>query len=186
MYFTIWFWTRRLKLIGLVYFNSGSLRLLLLCAAAEEARWAGDPGELLVGGREWRCVYPPVALRPPVGRGWPAASTSPRPRPPRSSRDCCRACPRLCSRLWPPRARRLDRHRKSKVNISWIIFRFIYMKLFHFYCCTTLYLSEVRWYEVPPITDYWTVPLIVDHSYLVGKSTSSKIADTKVKELWRF
>jgi hypothetical protein len=32
----------------------------------------------------------------------------------------------------------------------------------------------------PPITYYWTVPLILDHSYLVGKSTSSKIADTKV------
>ncbi len=32
----------------------------------------------------------------------------------------------------------------------------------------------------PPITYYWTVPLILDHSYLVGKLTSSKIADTKV------
>jgi hypothetical protein len=32
----------------------------------------------------------------------------------------------------------------------------------------------------PPITYYWTVPLILDHSYLVGKSTSSNIADTKV------
>jgi hypothetical protein len=31
----------------------------------------------------------------------------------------------------------------------------------------------------PPITYYWTVPLILDHSYLVGKSTSSK-TDTKV------
>jgi hypothetical protein len=29
-----------------------------------------------------------------------------------------------------------------------------------------------------PITYYWTVPLILDHSYLVEKSTSSKIADT--------
>jgi hypothetical protein len=27
---------------------------------------------------------------------------------------------------------------------------------------------------------YWTVPLILDRSYLVGKSTSLKIADTKV------
>jgi hypothetical protein len=34
--------------------------------------------------------------------------------------------------------------------------------------------------DIPPITYYWTVPLILDHSYLVGKSTSSKIADTKV------
>jgi hypothetical protein len=31
-----------------------------------------------------------------------------------------------------------------------------------------------------PITYYWTVPLILDHSYLVGKLTSSKIADTIV------
>ncbi len=30
----------------------------------------------------------------------------------------------------------------------------------------------------PPITYYWTAPLILDHSYLVGKLTSSKIADT--------
>ncbi len=33
---------------------------------------------------------------------------------------------------------------------------------------------------LPPITYYWTVPLILDNSYLVGKLTSSKIADTKV------
>jgi hypothetical protein len=31
-----------------------------------------------------------------------------------------------------------------------------------------------------PITYYWTVSLILDHSYLVGKLTSLKIADTKV------
>jgi hypothetical protein len=30
------------------------------------------------------------------------------------------------------------------------------------------------------ITHYWTVPLILDHSHLVGKLTTSKIADTKV------
>jgi hypothetical protein len=30
------------------------------------------------------------------------------------------------------------------------------------------------------ITYHWTVPLILVHSYLVGKLTSSKIADTKV------
>jgi hypothetical protein len=29
-----------------------------------------------------------------------------------------------------------------------------------------------------PITYYWTVPLILDHSYLVGELTSSKIADS--------
>ncbi len=32
----------------------------------------------------------------------------------------------------------------------------------------------------PPITYYWTVPLILDHSYLVGKLTRLKIADTEV------
>jgi hypothetical protein len=32
----------------------------------------------------------------------------------------------------------------------------------------------------PPITYYRTVPLILDHSYSVGKLSSSKIADTKV------
>jgi hypothetical protein len=34
--------------------------------------------------------------------------------------------------------------------------------------------------DVPPIAYYFTVSLILDHSYLVGKLTSSKIADTKV------
>jgi hypothetical protein len=34
--------------------------------------------------------------------------------------------------------------------------------------------------EVPPIIYYWTVPLILDHSYLVEILTSSKIADTKM------
>jgi hypothetical protein len=37
---------------------------------------------------------------------------------------------------------------------------------------------EVRTYHL--ITYYWTVPLILDYSYLVGKLTTSKIADTKV------
>ncbi len=32
----------------------------------------------------------------------------------------------------------------------------------------------------PPITYYSTLTLTLDHSYLVGKLTSSKIADTKV------
>jgi Ca2+/Na+ antiporter len=39
---------------------------------------------------------------------------------------------------------------------------------------------------LPPITYYWTVPLILDHSYLGGKLTSSKIADTKVSGFYRF
>jgi hypothetical protein len=36
--------------------------------------------------------------------------------------------------------------------------------------------------EYPPITYYWTVPRILDHSYLVKKLTSSKTADTKVSD----
>ncbi len=35
-------------------------------------------------------------------------------------------------------------------------------------------------FAYPPITYSWTLPLILDHSYLVGKLTSSKIADTKM------
>jgi hypothetical protein len=41
----------------------------------------------------------------------------------------------------------------------------------------------------PPITYSWTVPLILDHSYLVGNLTSPKIAETKTSELlesWHF
>jgi hypothetical protein len=34
----------------------------------------------------------------------------------------------------------------------------------------------------PLITYYWTVPLILDHSYLVGYLTNSKIAETKALE----
>jgi hypothetical protein len=34
--------------------------------------------------------------------------------------------------------------------------------------------------QYPSITYYWTVPIILDHSYLIEKLTSSKIADTKV------
>jgi hypothetical protein len=37
--------------------------------------------------------------------------------------------------------------------------------------------------QYPTITYYWTVPLILDHSYLVGKLRSSKIAGTKVSGL---
>jgi hypothetical protein len=33
---------------------------------------------------------------------------------------------------------------------------------------------------IPPDPYYWTMPPLLDHSYLVGKLTSSKIADTKV------
>jgi hypothetical protein len=40
--------------------------------------------------------------------------------------------------------------------------------------------------DYPPITYYWTVNLILDHSYHVRKSRSSKIADTKVSGFERF
>jgi hypothetical protein len=36
--------------------------------------------------------------------------------------------------------------------------------------------------KYPTITYYWTVPLILDHSYLVGNLTNSKIAETKALE----
>jgi hypothetical protein len=35
---------------------------------------------------------------------------------------------------------------------------------------------------LPPITYYWTVPLILDHSYLVANLTNSKIAEAKALE----
>jgi hypothetical protein len=41
----------------------------------------------------------------------------------------------------------------------------------------------------PPITYYWTGFLILDHSYLVGNLTNSKIAETKALESlksWHF
>ncbi len=34
----------------------------------------------------------------------------------------------------------------------------------------------------PTITYYWTVPLILDYSYLVGNLTNSKITETKTLE----
>jgi hypothetical protein len=38
----------------------------------------------------------------------------------------------------------------------------------------------------PTITYYWTVPIILDHSYLVGNLTHSKIAETKAFEPLKF
>ncbi len=43
-----------------------------------------------------------------------------------------------------------------------------------------LFESLLKTIWLPPITYYWTVLLILDHSYLVGKSIKSKMADTKV------
>jgi hypothetical protein len=45
-----------------------------------------------------------------------------------------------------------------------------------------------QWFQVDQvdhhqITYYWTVLLILDHSYLVGKLTGLKIADTSVRIL---
>ncbi len=36
--------------------------------------------------------------------------------------------------------------------------------------------------RTPLITYYWTAPLILDHSYLVGNLANSKIAETKALE----
>ncbi len=44
-------------------------------------------------------------------------------------------------------------------------------------------------YRYPTITYYWTVPLILDHSYLVGNLTNSKVPETKALEplkSWQF
>jgi hypothetical protein len=46
--------------------------------------------------------------------------------------------------------------------------------------------QHVRLKRYLPITYYWTVSLILDHSYLIEKLTSSKIADTKVSWFSRF
>jgi hypothetical protein len=43
--------------------------------------------------------------------------------------------------------------------------------------------------QCPTISYYWTVPLMLDHSYLVGNLTNSKIAETKALEplkSWHF
>jgi hypothetical protein len=46
--------------------------------------------------------------------------------------------------------------------------------------------SSLGFVLYPPITYYWTVLLILDHSYLVGKLTGSEIADKKVSWFLRF
>jgi hypothetical protein len=43
----------------------------------------------------------------------------------------------------------------------------------------TLYLQST---VVPTVTYYWTGLLILDHSYLVGNLTNSKIAETEALE----
>jgi predicted membrane-bound dolichyl-phosphate-mannose-protein mannosyltransferase len=52
--------------------------------------------------------------------------------------------------------------------------------IFLFSCCTVLFLVELKAYKLYlAITYYWTGLLILDHSYLVGNLTNSKIAETK-------
>jgi hypothetical protein len=41
-------------------------------------------------------------------------------------------------------------------------------------------------YRYSPITYYWTGLLMLDHSYLVGNLTNSKVAETKVLEPLKF
>jgi hypothetical protein len=43
-----------------------------------------------------------------------------------------------------------------------------------------VFVKNKTYYDYHPIAYYWTVPLILDPSYPVGKLTSSKITDTKV------
>jgi hypothetical protein len=44
--------------------------------------------------------------------------------------------------------------------------------------CSTKPAKELE-SNIPPITFYWTVPRILDHSYFVGNLTNSKISETK-------
>ncbi len=53
--------------------------------------------------------------------------------------------------------------------------------LFHLLVRGSMALSAIVCSPSPlPITYFWTMPLSLDHPYLIGKITSSKIADTKV------
>jgi hypothetical protein len=47
--------------------------------------------------------------------------------------------------------------------------------------CNKVQRDEVK-NEYPPITYYWTGLLILDHSYIVGNLTNSKVAETKALE----
>jgi hypothetical protein len=47
---------------------------------------------------------------------------------------------------------------------------------------SSAHLWSMRFKEYPPITYSWTVPPILDHSYLVGNLTNAKIAETKASE----
>jgi hypothetical protein len=53
-------------------------------------------------------------------------------------------------------------------------------------------MAHTTWLKIDkysPITYYWTVSLILDHSYLVGNSTNPKIVETKALEplkSWHF
>jgi hypothetical protein len=52
-----------------------------------------------------------------------------------------------------------------------------------------LHIMVIVYVHYPTITYYWTVSLILDHSYLVGNLTNSKIAETKALEplkSWHF
>jgi hypothetical protein len=58
--------------------------------------------------------------------------------------------------------------------------------LIYYWITLTNFLQDL---EYPTITYYWRVPLILDHSYLFGNLTNSKIAETKALETlesWHF
>ncbi len=72
------------------------------------------------------------------------------------------------------------------VCVIYFLFHNIYTCIYNVKITWRIKKSEFtfcRWTKkvhYPLITYCWTVPLILDHSYLVGKLTSSKIADTTV------
>jgi hypothetical protein len=70
---------------------------------------------------------------------------------------------------------------KKCVSIYFLRSFWIFLILENYFNFILIYfLLLIFAYYYPPITYYWTVPLILDHSYVVGKLTSSKIVDTKV------
>jgi hypothetical protein len=64
--------------------------------------------------------------------------------------------------------------------------RLLSLILTHFWLQKKKEKKEEKLGSVPPITYYWKGLLILDHSYLVGKLTSSKFADTEVSGFSRF
>jgi hypothetical protein len=64
---------------------------------------------------------------------------------------------------------------------SVLVFNWSYLDFF-FEVAARDHVENRDLHRYPTITYYWTVSLILDHSYLVGNLTHSKIAETKALE----